>query len=103
MLICRIFGAPVTPDIFRRRYQFFGLVSSSETSFNGNPNRTVFLIVSFELKTVLKIYLRTSTCIVSAYCFNTIHAEISARCLAENTSVNPKQCRKIILSAKRCN
>ena len=75
MLVCRIFGAPVTLDIFRRRYQFFGLV----------------------------IYLRTFTCIVSPYCFNTIHAEISARCLAENTSVNPKQCRKIILNAKRCN
>ena len=49
---------------------------------------------------MLKLYPRTFTCTLNAY---NIHAEISAYLLAENTSVNPKQCRKIILSAKRCN
>ena len=32
--------------------------------------------------------------------FNNIHAKISACSLAENTSINPKQCRKLKLSAK---
>ena len=31
---------------------------------------------------------------------NNIHAKISACSLAENTSINPKQCRKLKLSAK---
>ena len=34
---------------------------------------------------------------------NNIHAKISACSLAENTSINPKQCRKLKLSAKSWN
>ena len=32
---------------------------------------------------------------------NNTHAKISASSLAESTSINPKQCRKLKLSAKR--
>ena len=53
-----------------------GLVSSPRLrSFNGNPNRTVFLIVYFEWKTELKSYLRTFAFTLNAC---NIHTEISA-------------------------
>ena len=32
---------------------------------------------------------------------NNTHAKISASSLAESTSINPKQCRKLKLNAKR--
>ena len=38
--------------------------------------------------------------ILICYLPNNIHAKISACSLAENTSINPKQCRKLKLSAK---
>ena len=37
----------------------------------------------------------------SCYSFNNTHAKISASSLAESTSINPKQCRKLKLSAKK--
>ena len=73
-------------------FKFFGILISSDFTWT---NHVQYMAG--------KINQRTFTCTLNASCINNKHAEISACWLAQNTSVKPKQCRYIILSAKRCN
>ena len=53
---------------------------------------------------MLKIRHLITKCKIDSHFFNNnTHTKISASSLAESTSINPKQCRKLKLSAKRWN